>query len=116
MAWLDSESVEIVEPVILVRIDRLYRPDMTPTEIYDTTRRSWLVGDRRESARYALALYTGRVLEAYQIDGWLKAVEPGRWEFLGRVADDRIRDRYVGRSVKSYLVHGNQHPIVYVNC
>lgn len=50
MAWLESESVEIGEPVTLVRIDRLYRPDMTPTEPYDTTRRSRLVGDRGESA------------------------------------------------------------------
>jgi len=116
MAWLDAESVEITDPMILVRINRLYRPDMSPTELYDTTRRSWLVGERREGARYALALYTGRVLESYQIDGWVKAVEPGRWEFIGRVADDPIRDRYVGRTVKSYLVAGNQHPIVYVGC
>ncbi len=62
MAWLDAESAEITDPVILVRINRLYRPDMSPTELYDTTRRSWRVGERRDGARYALTLYPDECL------------------------------------------------------
>ena len=36
---------------------------------------------------------------------------PGRWEFTGVVADPMIRDKYVGKSVKKYLVLNSQNPI-----
>jgi len=41
---------------------------------------------------------------------------PGRWEFIGRVAPEAVRSRYVGRSVKAYLQLGFQSPVRYVNC
>lgn len=110
------EAAEITDPVILVRINRLFRPGMSDEELYQATRTAWRVGVRREAARYALALYAGNVREVYDIDGWQPADTPGRWEFRGNVADESVRSRYVGRSVRHYLRQGNQSPILYVNC
>ena len=54
-----AASVKVTEPVILIRINRLYRPEMTADELYDATRSSWKVGTRRDGgtahSRYARA-------------------------------------------------------------
>jgi hypothetical protein len=39
-----------------------------------------------------------------------------RWEFVGKIADEAIRNRYCGRSVADYFPKGAQNPILYVNC
>lgn len=36
---------------------------------------------------------------------------PGRWEFVGRVASSRIRERYLGRYVGHLFRRGAQNPI-----
>jgi hypothetical protein len=41
---------------------------------------------------------------------------PNRWEFVGKVAEDRIRRKYVGKSVAHYWPKGAQNPVQYVNC
>jgi hypothetical protein len=38
-----------------------------------------------------------------------------RCEFVGQIADDAVRDRYLGRSVAHYFKPGAQKPIMYVN-
>lgn len=38
-----------------------------------------------------------------------------RWEFVGKIADDAMRKRYVGKSVRHYFSAGAQNPIQYVN-
>jgi hypothetical protein len=45
-----AASVKVTEPVILIRINRQYRPNMTADELYDATRSSWKVGLRRDGA------------------------------------------------------------------
>jgi hypothetical protein len=108
---------------ILITINRLYRSDMSPLELYETTRGIWRVGERRNRAEYALCLVQGVVREVYRIDTWYpagtlhyetrdnsKLDDPERWEFEGAVASD-IRDEYVGYSVGK----AGQNPIRYVN-
>ena len=82
-----------------------------------------------------MAIYRGIIREVYEIAAWLPAgstmtvfgttsnvpeVEPQsepeeskRFEFVGRVAEERIRRRYVGRSVRNYFAIGSQNPIKY---
>lgn len=45
-----------------------------------------------------------------------KLTTDGRREFVGHIADQAIRERYVGGSVVDYLKRGQQNPVVYVNC
>lgn len=39
----------------------------------------------------------------------------GRKEFLGRLAEESIRAKYVGKSVNEYFKQGNSNPINYIN-
>jgi hypothetical protein len=119
----------IDEPVMLIRISRLYRENMTADELYEATRGVWKVGLRREGAKYAFAVHEGTVREVYEIAEWdpagttsyvtrdeEKLPLEGRWEFRGTVAPPETRRVYVGASVSDYFKQGQQNPVTYVNC
>lgn len=115
--------------LILIRINKLYRYGMSDAELYDATRSAWRVDPNRASqAQYALAVFGSVVREVYSVTRWFPAgktfnsrddrrgiTEPGRWEFVGTVAAERIRKRYVHRNVGDLFTHGAQNPISYVN-
>ena len=97
---------------------------MSDLDLYEATRGVWKVGPRREQVRYALAVHHQVVQEVYEILHWDRAwttayqtrtfedtTVPGRWEFVGRVAPDVVRDRYRGKSVGQYFSRGAQNPI-----
>jgi uncharacterized protein len=119
--------VTIREPAVLIRINRHYSPTMTPTELYDATRASWKLGELREKVKFALPVFEGVVREVYEITQWFRSGSTfnnrfprgdkrrDRWEFVGRVADDRIRNRYIDGFVGGQFKRGAQNPIAYVN-
>ncbi len=124
-----ATPVVINDAAILIRIQRAYRPDMSAEQLYEVTRGVWVVGPRRSGAKFALAVFDGIVREVYEIDQWhpagttdynvrpLEDVQrPGRWEFTGTLAQETVRDRYVGRSVAANWKRGAANPITYVNC
>ncbi len=128
ITYYAATPVEIDDRVLLIRISKLYRHGMSATELYEATRGVWKLGQRRERAKYAFAVFEGIVREVYQIKNWHPAgtnhyetrskadvTLPGRWEFLGQVASDEIRDKYIDRSVTKYLTTNAQNPIAYVN-
>jgi hypothetical protein len=100
---------------------------MTASELYDATRASWKVGEkRRQQAKYAFAVFEGIVREVYEIKSWLKAgstfnslypsSQPAdRWEFVGRLAPDHLRRHYINRDVSRYFKQGARNPIGDVN-
>lgn len=122
----DSDEAEVEVPAILIRVNKLYRYDMTVTELYEATRGIWKIGQRRYKVQYAFAIYRGIVREVYRIKSWHKAgttkykTRPrndtntsGRWEFKGEIAND-IRKQYVDKSVAKYFPNNSQNPIKYV--
>lgn len=124
-----ATPVDVRVPALLIRINRLYRYNMTPQELYEATRGVWKVGPRCTKAQYAFAVFEGLVREVYAIESWHAAATTpyttrdasrlttaGRREFLGRIADAAVRDAYVGRSVARQFPRGLQNPVVYVNC
>ena len=124
-----AKPVAVDVPTLLIRINRLYRYNMTPQELYEATRGVWKLGARCTKAQYAFAVFEGVVREVYAIESWHPAgttpymtrdasqlKTAGRREFLGRVADAVVRDAYAGRSVASQFPPGLQSPVVYVNC
>ncbi len=128
IATYEKRRKKINEPAILIRINRLYHYGMTDTQLYDATRGIWKVGSRREKAEYAFAVYEGIVREVYAISRpWLPAGSTyfarrpsgygsrDRWEFVGTLAEDRIRNKYRGKYVGHYFKQGAQNPIAYVN-
>jgi hypothetical protein len=123
-----ATPVDIDDPVLLIRINRLYRHGMLSLDLYEATRGVWKVGELRNEAKFAFALFEGVVREVYEIHSWHPAgtnhyvsrpkedvAIPGRWEFVGKIASDEIRNKYVDHSVKKYLPAKAQNPIGYVN-
>jgi hypothetical protein len=131
----DAQVAEIVEPAILITVNRLYKPDIRPEMLYEITRGIWRIGERRNNAKYAFAVYKGIIREVYEIDSWhsaprddseerkkwiadkgitIEAVTKLRWQFDGRVSEEL--HHYIGCSTAKYQVQGAQNPIKYVNC
>lgn len=125
-------KAEITEPAILIRINTLYRPGMGHLELYDVTRSAWKVAEkRRNQVEYAFAVFDGVVREVYQVEAWLPAgstfnhrwngertdrhEREGRWEFVGTLAPEEIRRKYVNRYVGHLMAQGAQNPIMYRN-
>ena len=129
-----NQLAVINEKVMLIRINKLFYESMTPEELYEVTRGIWKVGTRRNDVDYAFAVYKAVVKEVYKIYDWLpactleyktrriiKAIQNvnkiNRWEFNGGIAENNIRNKYIGKSIKSYLPSfGGANPIIYVNC
>ena len=123
-----ARRVDISEPAILIKIPKLYRSGMSDLALYEATRAAWRLGPRRDRALFALAVVGGIVVEVFEIERWQPAgtdpyrerpLDPGsegRWEFVGSVAPDPLRNAYRGRSVAHYFRRGNQSPVLYVNC
>jgi hypothetical protein len=124
-----AKAVEVTVPALLIRINRLYRHNMSAQELYEATRGVWKLGPRCVNARYAFAVFEGVVREVYTIESWHPAAKTpyatrdasqlrtqGRREFLGRVAEAEVREAYVGRSVAKEFEQGMRTPVVYVNC
>lgn len=118
---------DITDNVIMIRINRFYRNDMSPFELYDITRGCWRVNkEQAQKANYAFAVFDGMVLEVYMIAHWFSAGKimysvdvsdfdavKERYEFVGNIAPDVIRQKYVNKSVARLFNKGNQNPIAY---
>jgi len=127
VGYYAAKPIEITDPAILIRVNRLYRHTMSEEELYEVTRGVWKLGDRRSRARYAFAVFEGVVREVYEIEKWHPAgttdyktrageslSRPGRWEFIGKKAPEAVRSRYILGSVEKYFKRGLQSPVVYV--
>ncbi len=100
-----------------------YQSDMSDFELYECTRGYWKVNvERADNCKYAAAVYEGIILEVYEIAKWLPAGStlmesretrriPGRFEFVGKIAPERIRNKYVYKSVTGIYSPGNTNPI-----
>lgn len=115
----NAPKIRIIEPVILVTVNRLFRREMNDDELYEITRGNWVVGERRNKAKFAFCVCNGIVRQVYEIQKWFPikarsqdAKTQDRWRFTGVVAQDL--QHYVGGNVEKYI--GAQNPIKYVNC
>lgn len=113
-----AEDAEFDEPALLININKLYHYDTTPEELYEATRKHWLVSrERVENIRLACGVYAGIIREVYVPESWHEspADQDGRSYFRGTVAPGQIRGRYINKSVAKYWRKGSQNPIKYVS-
>jgi hypothetical protein len=129
----DKENLteeDITENVMMIRINKAYHYGMSAFEIYDNTRCCWKVNkEQADKVDYAFSIYDGMVIEVFKIVQWLPAhstlknvttLEPrpdkdaGRYEFVGNIAPNVIREKYVGKMVTDLFPQGNQNPIKYI--
>jgi hypothetical protein len=129
VAHYTKDRVRIREPTLLIRVNQLYQPGMSAQELYDITRSAWKLGPQRSLVQLVCPVFEGVIREVYRPVHWLRAVStfnshwdgrrarrPGRWEFVGVVAEEPIRRRYRGRYVGDLFAKGNQNPVAYLNC
>jgi hypothetical protein len=122
-----AERAQIIDPVVLIRVPRLFRPGISALALYEATRGVWKIGPRRDLVKYALTVHEGIVQEVYEVSHWQPAwttpystrtfpdqTVPGRWEFVGSVAGAAVRTRYLQKTVTQHLSRGAQNPITYV--
>jgi hypothetical protein len=120
--------------VVLIRINRNFERDMTDDELFEATRKWWIVGPKKReigtpsAPQWAMSVYGGIVRAVYQIERWEQptpeeiAIDPKRirrWAFRGK-RDLEIEEKYLHRDVSSYLRSldgiASQNPIRYVHC
>lgn len=132
----NEHLTEFNDPIIAINIAQLFPHVRTEEDMYTATRGLWRVSkSRAEKAKYAFAVFKGVIREVYVIDRWEPAdivsrslweeklhsegivtkpsVNEGRFQFVGRLAEGRIRGKYVGTQMP--FPHG-QNPIRYLNC
>jgi len=126
----DKKEANILEPSILIRINKAFRYSMSDIELYDFTRGRWKLNPKNaKQAKYAFSIYKGIVQEVYEVRDWYKAGttfnsredmfndenDDNRYEFIGNIANDKIRKKYKYKSVEHYFNKGNSNPIMYLN-
>lgn len=102
---------------LVVRVNRQYREGMTSEEVYEIARGYWRVNEERAlRARFAIVVANGVVREVFDITNW-EGVEgnefSSRKRFVGRVACEEIRKKFLRGSVKNLFKQGDQYPIRY---
>lgn len=120
-------QVDIAVPCLLIRINKRFEYGMSDEALYESTRGIWIIGHRRDRARFGMAVYAGIVREVYEIESWHRAGSTPyktrdaqelalksdlRWEFVGHVAQPVVRDKYIGGSVEHLFRHGQRWPVV----
>lgn len=117
---------DITENVIAIKINQVYRENMTELELYEATRGYWKINVKRaEMADYVFSVYKGIIKEVYKIKEWLPAgtiprltlpdakVPADRFEFVGEVAEGEIRNKYIDKSIANLYQKGEANPIKY---
>lgn len=109
---------DITEKIIVLKLPKSYRENMTETELYDCTRGCWGVDLKRaQRIDYAFCVYENIIKEVYKIEEWLPAEElqretvtnkrdeSGKYGFKGKIAEE-IRDKYLGKSLENICKKG----------
>lgn len=117
-AMYDAEEFSTDKPLLLININKRYYREITDEELYQSTRKSWVVGERKKNAKFAVATYRGLTREIYEIHEWYPSEVDGktRWGFHGCKASDEIRRELRYKSIASYFPKGAANPIKYLNC
>ena len=104
---------DFMDDVIFVKITQKYKAGMDDSELYEVARSSWEIRSEKakKKCKYVMPLYNNIILEVYKVDEWVHA-ENERYEFIGSIASNEIRERYVNK----YLPETTklQHPVIYV--
>jgi len=132
---LGGEPITIDDPVVVINIHEQYpHAHNNPEYLYNATRGLWRMDrSRARRAKYFFAVYMGEIKEVYEVhdcipatketsafwrnierqQGRIQRPHEGRSEFIGALADDTVRRKYIGRRVPVRL---GQNPVRYFNC
>lgn len=100
--------------VLLINIRNEFPRARSARELYEATRKWWVIRPEKRRPEYAFALYHGIVRAVYHVRRWEER-EDGRRGFRGSRARE-MEEVYIWKDLSGYLPHGAQNPIKYVNC
>ena len=123
MEYLSERDIH--HDLVVIKINRTYYDGISAEALYDYTRGIWKRKIESVSvADYALSVVFGIVVEVYKIDHWMPAsetkftarkVDPKkaaeRIAFVGSVAEESVRKRYIGKSVANLYKYGDANPV-----
>lgn len=111
----EAEDAIFDDPIILININNQYRRNMTADELYEATRKHWVVDRHRVSnIKIACTVYRGIIREVFIVRQWLPSPNSRRSYFEGEIAPQDIREKYLYKSVARYWKQGSQWPTKYV--
>lgn len=123
------QEAKIQERSLLIRINQLYRHDMSAQELYEVTRGVWKMNLELHEPQIAFAVFDGLVREVYIIEGYgpggtkpyktrprENVEDDTRQEFWGALAPEETRQKYLLKSVRHLFPDKSQNPIRYHNC
>lgn len=95
------------------RLDEL-EVEFPETVRYEATRGNWKISPKSpKSYPYAFSVTNGVVCEVYEIEKW-ETVPSGRKRFIGNVAPEAIKARFVGKRIPDYYSKkGMASPVLY---
>lgn len=118
----NPEKANIVEPSLLIKISQTFSYSLTASELYDATRQFWRLGKNKDKVKYAFAVFDGTIQEVYKVVSWHKAgttfssrktTQGDKWEFVGQIANDQIRNKYIFKDVSD--ITNKQSSLYYLN-
>ena len=108
-------------PVVVFKINRMYKPGMTRAEIYEAGRGIWRINWEKHLPKYAIISAFGQVHGVFRIVEWkpadferLGTSAEGRWMFEGEWATDI--EHLLGARLDDLKGAKSQTPFFYVNC
>lgn len=115
-----NEKVMNLDDVVLIKINRSFKENMTPEELYNATSVSWVASFEKTESRdikYYCAIYQNKIIEVYKFNGYeeeLPRRTPSRYILHGTIAEEEIRNLLLGMDVSS-IHKGTGNPIKYTS-
>ncbi|MEE3487743.1 MAG: hypothetical protein VZT48_06530 [Bulleidia sp.] len=123
---ITKEELQSDGRFLIIKINKLYKKDMTAVQLYEATRGYWRIDVKHaDEAEYVLSVAHGTVVEVYEPLAWAQAGTTAmetrgpskdpehRYEFTGSLAPEELRNKYIGRSVKGLFKFGAVSPVTY---
>jgi hypothetical protein len=109
------QAPPVTTPTVMFIINRAWRADMSPDEIFQATRGHWRIGAAsRSRVSTAMGVAYGVVRGVYRIESWYPSSKPGedgRFGFEGH-EDRELAGRFLGTSVRHLVPErGAQNPV-----
>lgn len=122
IATLSAPKLDkLLDPCIIVNINRTKKRTSTDIDIFEATRGDWVVAEKqREKTRFALAERRGLIVGVFTVEKWnpiqvfsQSGQAKTRWRFDGSAAPSEIQDRYINKSIAHIKMRGASNPIRY---
>ena len=114
---------------ILITVNKKFSYDMNRFELYERTRSCWKLKENKlNEIEYVFALHGNIIVEIYKVAAWMPQnstmlsyrytserppeVTKKRFEFVGNIAEEKIRKKYLLKTIRDYRSYGN--PITYL--